>query len=167
MVLRSLIALIVVVSVSGCSQPDITLEAPPGEFRTHDIGAKSAQSSFSVTIVLTALDRHSDWPPAAYVGFYEGEDRNSSVQFVLIQNNSSDDYLVAGYRIIEGGEEAKVVALDTINVGEPVEVSMTFADGLTTIVLEGGHTRQERTKLKLVTPYVSVSSGSATFELAT
>jgi hypothetical protein len=73
-----------------------------------------------------------------------GEDRSSSVQFVLIQNNASDDYLVAGYRVIESGEDVNVVALDTIRVGDPVEVSMTFADGFTTIVLEDGPTRQER-----------------------
>lgn len=159
------VALIVVVSFFGCSKPNLTLRAPPGEFRIHDIGAKSETASLSVRLTLAALDRHPEWPPAAYVGFYEGEDRNNSIQFVLIQNDADDDYLVAGYRIIEDGLEAKVVALDTIREGRSVEVSMAFASGVTTIAIKDGSSGEEQTKLKVVTPYVSVSSGTATFEV--
>ena len=164
---RSLHTLVAVVGFSACSQLDFTLQAPPGEFRPHDVGSTSTQASFSVILTLTERDRSSDWPPAAYVGSYEGEDRNSSIQFVLIQNNADDDHLVAGYRVIEDGKEVKVVARDNIKDGHSVKVSMTFANGITTIVVDGGSSREERTNFNTVTPYVSVSSGTATFELVT
>ena len=166
MLWRYLYTLIAIAGLSGCGQQDLTLTAPPGEFRIYAIGTESTQSSFPVKLTLESLDRHSKWPPAAYVGFYQGEDRNNSVQFVLIQKNADDDGLISGYRIIEEGKEVKVITLDTIKEDHSVEVSMMFSDGVATIGIEGGLSNEERTNLKSVTPYVSVSSGSARFDFS-
>jgi hypothetical protein len=165
MILRSLI-LVVGLSASFCvSAEEISLSAHPGEFNVKTLGPASSRSSLSVSLHLVEFKNTQEWPTAAYAGFFQGQNRDNSVQFVLIRNKVTDAYIVAGYRVIENGREAKVKSITTLPLESTVNVFLGFKDGVTTIKLDGKHTAFVRTSLKKVSPYVSVSSGTAEFNV--
>jgi len=41
-------------------------------------------------------------------GFYQGQDRGNSVQFLIIRNRPTDQFLVAGYRVVEGAAKRRL-----------------------------------------------------------
>lgn len=165
MILRHLILIAALAASSSAYAERISLSAHPGEFNVKTLGPASSQSSLSVTLRLVEFKNSKEWPTAAYAGFYQGLDRDNSVQFVLIRNKATDTYIVAGYRVIENGQEVKVESITTLPIESTAKVSLGFKDGLTTIKLNGKEATSIRTSLTKVSPYVSVSSGTAEFNV--
>jgi hypothetical protein len=143
-----------------------TLSAPPGHYDAVDLGSASDNLIIGAKVSLTGFDRSEDWPPAAYVGFYDEEDRNNKFQFLIIRNNSTDNYIVAGYRLIEEGKQVKVASISNFTLNEIVETTLNFKKGKVKITVFGHDPVVIGTKLKKVIPYISVSSGEAKFVVA-
>jgi len=161
---------IVLLSVSAlvaCSPDPVKLSAPPGQYQTTDLGARSEATQISVKISLTTFNNDTRWPPAAYVGFYEGPNRDKSIQLMLVHNNPADNYIVVGYRIIEEGKQTQIVSLENVPLDKPVDVSMSFSKGTVTLRVNQAQPIDVPTHLSVVTPYASVSSGMAEFEQRT
>jgi len=152
------------VRVVAASEP-ITLSAPAGEFRVKTIGPSSAVAHVSVALTLVELDGTNAWPPAAYVGFYQGPDRKESIQFLIIRNKEADNYLVAGYRLIEHGKETEAHSLHSFPLDAVVLVRLGFDGGIVYLWLDGTDPIRLTTPFKKVAPYVSVSSGTARFKV--
>jgi hypothetical protein len=142
----------------------VKLSANSGEFHVKTFGPASTQNSQAVFLRLIEFRNSPKWPSAAYVGFYEGENRDNSVQFLVIRNNITDDYMVSGYRIIENGREVKIESIANIQLNSKTKVNLTFNNGLVTIKLTEKNPISFQTSLKKVTPYVSVSSAVAEFD---
>lgn len=146
----------------ACSDGEkITLAAGPGQFSARELGTPSVKGSFAATLEIAEFNPSEKWPTAAYVGFCEGKNRNESVQFLVIRNKPTDDYLVAGYRIIEGGREVKVESLRNVPLTARVSVRMSIENGLVTIKYLSEPPVSLQTSLTEGTPYASVSSGVA------
>ncbi|MBT3037748.1 MAG: hypothetical protein KUF75_10150 [Candidatus Thiodiazotropha sp. (ex Ctena orbiculata)] len=142
------------------------LSAPPGHYDSVDLGAASEELEIDVKMYFTNFDRNADWPPGAYVGFYDEKNRNNKFQFLIMRNKKTDNYVVAGYRVIENGKEVKVASISNFALNEKVSHKLKYSIGKVKICLSGHLPVEITTKLKKVIPYISVSSGEAEFEVA-
>ena len=140
-----------------------SLSAKPGHFNVKTLGPAVAKGTLSATIRITNFDGGQGWPPAAYVGFHQGTDRNQSVQLLVIRNEETDAYVVAGYRVIENGKEATIESLANLPLKSIVRVRLSFDKGAITLLLNDQSPITLRTPFTQVRPYVSVSSGTAEF----
>ncbi|MGI9284317.1 MAG: hypothetical protein ACR2P1_02925 [Pseudomonadales bacterium] len=152
---------------AGCADRYESLEAESGEYNLIELAGSGDDVSFSVKFKLTNFSSNADWPPAAYVGFYQGRNTNDSVQFFIAKDRPTDSYVVAGYRVIEFGEEIRRVNLSTLELNHKANVHMSFVRGLFTVALEGVEPAIIETDLDSVKPYISVSSGAAKFAIDT
>jgi hypothetical protein len=153
----------VVVPLCAAAAETFSLSANSGEFNPKVLGNPSHRGSLSATVELTKFAPSKGWPAAAYVGFFQGKNRDNSVQFLVIHNRETDPYVVAGYRVIEGGKEAKVVSLANLPLNTKAQVSISVDGGVVTLKFPPSAPVTFRTKLTEVSPYVSVSSGTAEF----
>jgi hypothetical protein len=160
---RSYLLLVILVSLlSACSDVEkITLAAGPGQFEARQLGKPSTKEAFGAALEITKFNQAEKWPTAAYVGFFQGKNRDESVQFLVIRNKPTDNYLVAGYRIIEGGREVKVESLGNVPLTANVSLRMSIDNGLVTLNFLSDPPISFQTSLKEVAPYASVSSGIA------
>jgi hypothetical protein len=163
MILRGLILVVGLSISSGTLAEKLSLSAYPGEFNVKTLGPPSSQASLSVALRIVKFNNTKEWPAAAYAGFYQGQNRDNSVQFLIIRNKETDTNIVAGYRVIENGREVKVESIETFPLKSTAHVSLTFDSGLVTVKLAGSQPVNIRTSLSKVSPYVSVSSGTADF----
>jgi hypothetical protein len=143
----------------------IKVAAHPGNFNVQTLGSASSTGTLSVSMRLVAFNGEEAWPPAAYAGFYQGADRSNSVQFLIIRNHESDQYLVVGYRVIEAGREIKFESLSNVPLDATVHANLKIDNGLFTLRLNDTSPITIRTPLAEVAPYVSVSSGTADFTI--
>ena len=150
---------------SYASAETLSLTAKPGEFNAKPIGDIANTVSISGAFKLTAFNSSSVWPPAAYIGFYQGPDRNESFQFLIIRNGSNAPFLTVGYRVIEGGKQKSVESLANIPLESSATVELSFNKGIVTVNYGDKTPIVVKTKLTEVTPYVSVSSGTAQYEI--
>lgn len=148
-----------------CVRADDCALAAAGEFNVKTIGEVSSSSAISGTLRIVGFNGTASWPPGAYIGFYQGPNRNQSVQFLVMRNREKDSHLVAGYRIVEDGRETKVESLTQVPLKATLRVILQFRDGIFSLVLDDAPAITVRTPFKEVAPYVSVSSGSAEFEI--
>ncbi|MGI9296015.1 MAG: hypothetical protein ACR2PS_18685 [Pseudomonadales bacterium] len=144
-----------------------TLEAMSGEYNLVELDESAEEVSFSVKLKLTGYNSNADWPPAAYAGVYQGRNTNDSVQFFITKDRPTDNYVVAGYRVIEFGQQIKRVHLSSLELDRRANVHISFAHGLVTVALEGVEPVKIETDLDFVKPYISVSSGTAKFAIDT
>lgn len=142
------------------------LSANPGEFNPKTLGPVSSRGSLSASFQLIKFNSSKAWPAAAYVGFYQGPNRDNSVQFLIIRNQETDNYVVAGYRVIEGGRQTKIESLANLPPDTAAQVSLSFEKSVVTLTLNNQYSRTFRVPMTEVTPYVSVSSGTAEFNVA-
>jgi hypothetical protein len=143
----------------------INLSARPREFNAKTLGPSGSHGRISGSLRILEFKGGKGWPAAAYIGFHQGLNRNESIQFLLIRIRETDTYLVAGYRLIEAGKEAKVEALANLPLHSSVRVSLSFESGLVTLQMNDKAPVRVRTSLSEVSPYVSVSSGTAEFNI--
>lgn len=162
---RAILAGTLLVSACPAFAETVTLTARPGYYNVQTIGDASPGGMVSGSVRMVAFNGTPSWPPGAYIGFYEGPDRSESVQFVVIRNHGEDSHLTAGYRVIENGQETKNEGLAEIPLDATLHVSLRIRDGSCYLTLNDSPEVTIRTRLKLVSPYVSVSSGSAEFTL--
>jgi hypothetical protein len=142
-----------------------TLVANPGEFKPKTLRAPADSVVVNGTFKFLAFTGTNAWPAAAYVGVHQGPNRNNSVQVLAIRNREVDDYLVVGYRLVIDGKEAKVQSIENVPIAAPVRVAITFKKGVTTISVNGRPTIDVDTPFAMVSPYASVSSGKAVFQI--
>lgn len=142
-----------------------SLTANSGEFEARTLAHPSTTSSISASLRLTAFNASKKWPAAAYVGFHQGENRDNSLQFLILKRHSDDSYVVSGYRVISNGQEVSVNSIENIPLDAKARVNLSFDQG--SVTLQTGETEpiRIRTSLTKVSPYVSVSSGTAEFSV--
>lgn len=160
-----LAAAFVIASLSAEAAEVLSLSAHAGEFNVKTLGPAWAVTQVSASARISKFNGTAAWPPAAYVGFYQGPDRNHSVQFLIIRNHETDPYVVAGYRVIEGGREVRVESLENLPLNSEARVHMSFANGMVTLRLNNGTAHTINTKLRTVAPYVAVSSSTGEFKI--
>ena len=163
--LKTLCILLFALVFQSASAETLLLTAGSGEYSAGPIGDAAETVSISTSFRITAYDSSPDWPTAAYVGFFQGENRNESFQFILIRNGGNAPYLTAGYRIVENGEESHVKSLANLGLDSIAIIKLEFNKGTVTVKYGKQDPIQVKTNLTKVTPYVSVSSGSAEFEM--
>ena len=157
-----LLLLVLVALLSACSDVQkITLYAGPDQFNARQLGKPSTHGAFAAALEITKFNNPGKWPTAAYVGFFQGKNRDDSVQFLVIRNQPTDNYLVAGYRIVEGGREVKAESLGKVHLTANVSLRMSIENGLVTLNFLTDPPISFQTSLKEVAPYASVSSGIA------
>ena len=163
--MKYLFIIITFFALSGCfdNSKTINISANPGEYKTKTIGELSKKQKVSATIKIVVFNNNDSWPPAAYVGFYQGKNRDNSIQFLIIRNKKDDRYLVAGYRIITNGKEEKVASIKNIDIGAKVKIDMSIINGVVTLSLDDNKSLEIQTRLKDVKPYIAVSSSNASF----
>lgn len=159
-----LLAVLFLAMFGACSPGPLKLSAPPGQYQASDLGAPSEAATIALKFSLTAFDVDARWPPAAYVGFYQGKNRSESIQFMIVRNKQADSYMVAGYRLIENGQETKIVSLENIELNKSVDIFMSLSKGTVTLRLNHGRPIEIHTNLTVATPYASVSSETAEFD---
>lgn len=145
--------------LNGCNHHDeFVLDASSGTYNSQDIGEPSDTHSLKAVLAFSEFKHDGKWPPAVYIGFHEGDDKNNSFQFLIMRNKIEDDYIVAGYRIIENGEEVQVKSVKQFGLHDEPSVDISFNEGEASISVDGDTAIKIKTKLKLVKPYISVSS---------
>lgn len=164
-VFGAFVAVVAMTASTTTFAEQIHLEAKPGEFNAKTIGSASTRSKISVSLRIAkfASAGSSSWPTAAYIGFHQGANRDNSVQILVIRNRETDNYVVAGYRIIEGGKEIKAVSVANFDLDAVVRIQASFDKGDVTLKLEEMPIVTFHTQLTSVAPYISVSSGAADF----
>lgn len=163
--LRILIIVLFSLAFQTASAVTLLLTAKPGEFLANPIGESADTVKISTSFKLTAFDSNSAWPPAAYVGFFQGPNRNESFQFLIIRNDGNAPFLTVGYRVIEDGKEKSVVSLDNIPLSSDASIDLTFSKGIVSVKYGNHATIRVKTRLTKATPYVSVSSGTAEYKM--
>ena len=142
------------------------MEASGGKYDAGAIGDLSEVSKFSTSFRVTKQSKNRQWPSAAYVGFYQGSNRNDSFQFLVIKDqNVGATEMAVGYRVIEGGKEKTVAYLATIEASTYANVELGFNKGEVTVRYEKQRPITIKTHLKRATPYVAVSSATAEFKM--
>lgn len=163
LVFSTFLAIVVMTASTVAIAEKIQLNAKPGEFNAKTIGSASTKANISASLRITKFGSASTWPTAAYIGFHQGTNRDNSVQILIIRNRETDSYVVAGYRIIEGGKEVKVVSLANFPPDAVVRIEASFDKGDVTLKVDEMSPLTFHTKLSSVSPYISVSSGDAVF----
>ena len=162
---RTLVALLLTLALQSASAETLLMSAKPGEFLANPIGDPAETVTISTSFRLTAFDSGAAWPTAAYVGFFQGPNRNESFQFLIIRNGGNTPFLTVGYRVIEGGKEKSVASLANIPLDASAPVDLSFNKGIVTVKYRDQTPISVKTKLTKATPYVSVSSGSAEYKM--
>ena len=144
---------------------NILLSAGPGKFKARTLAQALPKSSISASFKLTEFNRSDTWPPAAYVGLYKGTIRDNSIQFLIIKNRKCDQYVVAGYRVINKGKEVTVKTIENFPLDTTVNLNLKFDNGEVYLKLNENKPINIKTDLNTASPYVSVSSGSAEFNV--
>lgn len=150
---------------SGCAGGYKQLQASSGEYSLIELDDQAAAVNFSVDLKLTHDYSSEDWPAAAYAGVYAGSNANAGVQFFITRARVNAGQLVAGYRIMQRGEQVKRVYVASLTAGQEARVDISFVNGQVTISLQGVEPVIIETDLKSVSPYVSVSSGAVEYAL--
>ena len=164
--LKILTILLVTFTLHNVNAETLVIDAKPGRFDISTIGESADMVKISTSIKLKAIDDSFYWPAAAYVGFFEGPDRGESFQFVYFRNNGGrKPFLIASYRVIEGKREKFRNELAKYPLNASINVNLIFNKGVITILLDDQKPITVKTRLTMVTPYVSVSSGIAEFKL--
>jgi hypothetical protein len=161
----ALLAMALLAPLLAASAETFSLSARPGYFNAKTLGPSAKKSTVSGSVRIVKFNGAKGWPPTAYLGFQQGPDRSQSVQFLILRNQDTDPYVIAGYRVIEGGKEMKVESLANLPLTSPTRVSLTFESGLVTLRLNERAPVLIRTNLLEAAPYVSVSSGTAEFNV--
>jgi hypothetical protein len=143
----------------------LVLTASSGTFNAKTLSSPFTKGAISYFVSLPQTNGAVSWPSAAYIGFHQGTDRNNSVQFLVIKNKETDQFLVSGYRVVEGGKEVKSASLANLPLDAKIPVELLFDNGL--VLLKAGNTAPViiQTALTSVSYYVSVTSGTAEFEV--
>lgn len=163
---RKIVPLIVLyLLTAGCSGRYETLQAESGEYNLIELDESAEEISFSVNLGLTRYDSDAEWPTAAYAGVYQGRNTNDSVQFFISKDRPSDSHLIAGYRVIEFGQQVRRVNLSKLQLDQKAQVNISFVRGLVTVSMQGVEPVTIETELDVVKPYISVSSGAASFSI--
>ena len=165
MSLRNALLILGLMASLAASAETFTLSAKPGEFNPKSLGNPSPRGVLSASLQITKFAPSKGWPSAAYVGFFQGKNRDNSVQFLVIRNRETDPYVVAGHRIVEGGKEVKVASLANLPLDGKAQVTISIDNGLVTLNFPPQAPVTFRTNLTEVSPYVSVSSGTAEFSV--
>jgi hypothetical protein len=144
----------------------LSLSAEPGKYNAKTLGPHTVRTMITATIQLTGFRGIKAWPAGAYVGFHEGEDRNNSIQFVLMRNTDTDPQLATGYRILHDGKEFAVRFIKWAPLEAYTKVELSFDNGLVVLRVGNSDPIKIKTLLRKVAPYASVSSGSANFVIS-
>lgn len=150
---------------SLASADTITVAANPGEFNAKTLRAPAESATISGSFKFVAFNGSKAWPAAAYVGVHQGPNRNNSVQVLAIRNRELDEYLVVGYRVVIDGKEVTVQSVANVPISSTVRVAITFKKGVAAISVNGRSPVNVNAPFGSVSPYVSVSSGKAEFQI--
>ncbi len=174
-----ILCVFVLITVSGCQSikqkidvsevytKEYIISSEPGKYSRYDVGSVSENSNLSAKLKIINYTEEVKWPSSSYVGFYGEGGAKNSFQSIIIKNHPSDDFLVAGYRLLENGEVVKWNPLKQFSLSSEVNIKLSIAHGIVTIEIEGEFPIVIQTKLKRVTPYVSAASCKSTIKIST
>lgn len=152
--------------VSSLASADtFALAANPGEFNPKTLRAPAESATVAGSFKFLAFNGSKAWPAAAYIGVHQGPNRNNSVQVLAIRNREVDDYLVVGYRLVVDGKEVAVQSIENVPITSTIRVAITFKNGVATISVNGRPPIKVQAPFVSVSPYASVSSGKAEFQI--
>lgn len=163
--LRILITVLFALVSQATYAETLRLTAKAGEYLAGPLGETADKVQISTSFRLIAFDSIAAWPPAAYVGFYQGPNRNESFQFLIIRNGGNAPYLTVGYRVVEDGKEKSVASLTNIPLDSSASVNLSLNKGIVTVTYANQTPITVKTRLTKATPYISVSSGTAEFKM--
>lgn len=163
--LRILITVLFALVSQATNAETLRLTAKAGEYLAGPIGESADKVQISTSFKLAAFDGIAAWPPAAYVGFFQGPDRKESFQFLIIRNSGNAPHLTVGYRVVEDGKEKSVASLANIPLDASASVRLSLNKGVVTVTYGNQYPISVKTKLTKATPYISVSSGTAEFKM--
>lgn len=163
--LHFVLAILFLIPISALGAT-ISLSAEPGKFNAKTLGPHTAKATITATVHITEFRGAKAWPAGAYVGFHEGEDRNNSIQFVLMRNTDTDTQLAIGYRVVKDGKEQTVQFIEWAPLEARVKVKLSIEKGIVILRLGEGEPIKIKTSLQKVAPYASASSSSARFDVS-
>jgi hypothetical protein len=144
----------------------ISIASAPGSFQAKTLGQPKSVQHLEATFQLTEFRGTSAWPAGAYIGFHEGVNRDNSFQFMLMRNTQSDAQLAVGYRLVKDGKEQSSQFIQWVPLDAQVHLKLSIKQGLVTMQVGNAAPVKIPTALKSVSPYTSVSSGTATFDVS-
>lgn len=159
------IALALTGTPSAAAAEQFALAAQRGQFLARTLAPSSPKVALAVRTRLTEFRGTIEWPSAAMVGFHQGADRKDSVQFYIYRIPGANPYLVVGYKLLVGGrnEDSGVLATAPLEVATKFELD--FDRGAVRVLLDDGRRVEVTTPFSEVSPYVSVASGTAEFQV--
>lgn len=156
-------ALMVGPSLAGAEQ--FALTAPRGQYLARTLAPHAPQMAFAVRTRLTEFRGTLEWPSAAMVGFHQGADRQDSVQFYVSRLPGANPYLVVGYKLVVAGREEGSGVLAKIPLEAVTRFELRFDHGAVLVLLNEETRVEVTTPFTEVSPYVSVASGTAEFQV--
>lgn len=157
------LALMGVPSLAAAEQ--FTLTAQRGQYLARTLAPSSPQLALAVRTRLTDFRGTMEWPSAAMVGFHQGADRKDSVQFYVYRIPGANPYLVVGYKLVVGGRNEGSGVLATTSLEAVTQFELRFDHGAVLVLLNEGTRVEVTTPFTEVSPYVSVASGTAEFQV--
>jgi hypothetical protein len=144
----------------------ISIASAPGSFQAKTLGQPKSVQHLAATLQLTEFRGTSAWPAGAYIGFHEGVNRDNSFQFLLVRNKPADSQLALGYRVVKDGKEQSSQFIQWMPLDAQVHLKLSIKQGLVTMQVGDAAPVKIPTALKAVSPYTSVSSGTASFDVS-
>lgn len=166
-VFRAICLLAFLTSAVAFAEPQsFKLGASSGSFNAKNLGSASSAITLAAQMKLLAFRGSTAWPASAYIGVHEGDDRNNSFQILMIRNRPEDTYLVVGYRVVVDGKEVAIQSLADVPVVSVVKIALSFNDGLVIVRVNNAQQVKVPTPFRKVSPYLSVASADAQFDIS-
>jgi hypothetical protein len=139
----------------------ITLTAEHEAVHVKSLASPQSTNELSAKVKFLKFDGSESSPAAAYVGFYQDLQKESSVQLALVHDRQSP-HLVARYTLIEQGRETQSEQLAIVPADGTIRLFLRFNEGTVMVGMDGIQ-RTIQTTFTHVAPYLSVASGTAEF----
>ena len=133
-----------------------------GQFSAHVVGNAESNVAIRGSVRIAGDNSKGPWPGAAYIGLQQGSTEDSIQIFVVLDD--SGGHAIVGHRLISHGMVIKTVEQIAVERSQPLRFSIVFNNGLVLISVNDEKVITERTLLRQVAPYLSVSSGTAEFK---
>lgn len=167
--------LAVAVFISGCASntsvaptsldhsDPLVISAEAGKYNYKTLDGPSEKGAISYFVRLSQMAGGTKWVPSAYIGFLQGDTLHNSVQLIVFRNSDDDTDLTIAYRIVEARKILRTVNLAHAPFDTKIPVKLTFDRGNVSIKIGDRAPVSVQTALTIVSPFASVSSGTAEF----
>ena len=144
----------------------LTLSAKAGQFQSVVSQNAASRGEVDATIRMKSIKAGHRWAPGAFLGFQEGAGQYplNSIQFFLVRNKPTDQFLLAGYRTIKNGSIIEHVSLSkSTSLTSSITFHVHFNKGTFIVSVDGSAPTTITTGLNKVNSYFSANSCTAEF----